>query len=66
MNRMQFCFSFDSLKRLGINYDYDVLITLEKQGEFPKQVESKIWDAKQVLEWHLANIDKLPTKHSID
>lgn len=59
---IKFGFSFDGLKRLGIHYSYDELIKLEAQGQFPKQIDSKTWNAKQVLEWLLVNIDKLPPK----
>ncbi len=60
--RIIFGFSYDSLEKIGIHYDYEDLVDLEERGRFPKQVEPRIWIAQEVLEWLLVNIDRLPPK----
>lgn len=63
MKPIMFGFSYESLKKLGIHNDYEDLVDLEQSGRFPKQVEPRVWNAEEVLEWLLVNIDRLPPKH---
>lgn len=55
-------YSIDCLTRLGIYYEYEKLVELEKLGLFPKQVGPFMWDANQIVDWLEHNRDGLPSK----
>jgi hypothetical protein len=57
-----FGFTYEGLQKLGIHYDYEDLVRMEKRGRFPKQIEPRVWNAEEVLEWLLVNVDRLPPK----
>jgi hypothetical protein len=55
-----FGFSYEGLKKLGIHYDYEDLVEMEQRGRFPKQLEPRVWNAKEVLEWLVVICHRLP------